>query len=79
MAKDAPITSARNRAPVTSQPTGKDLIREGQDMLATLIPNPAARPAAAPRIKRKAHDLMSRDVGFFLYGIACAAEARRHA
>jgi hypothetical protein len=79
MAKDAPITGARNRATSTSQPSGRDLIQEGHAMLATLIPNPAARAAAAPRIKRKAHALMPRDVGFFLYGLACAAEGRRHA
>jgi hypothetical protein len=59
--------------------TGKDLILEGQAMLATLLPDAAKRADAAPRIKRKAHELMPRDVGFFLYGLACAAEGRRHA
>jgi hypothetical protein len=48
-------------------------------MASVLFPDPAARAAAAPRIKRKAHELMPRDVGFFLYGLACAAEVRRTA
>ena len=65
--------------------TGQELAKEGAAMLPILLPDPSTRKAAAERIHKRAQAMMrgpslnTMDVGFFLFGLARAAEGKRNA
>jgi hypothetical protein len=65
--------------------TGQELAKEGASMLPILLPDRATRKEAAARIHKRAQVLMrgpdvsTMDVGFFLFGLARAAEGKRNA